>query len=365
MQRAVTGCVRLTSQDQTVTTSCTKCGYVLRGLRAADSCPECGLPQLLCDTCGTKVGRRDPSIRCPHCGSETSLTEWELRRRLVLPWRCGASGVWFASATAGSWRSSFPLWGTALSLLALVLMASTARLACKWHRVAVLPGGGIAWSWRANMSAAHWVELLRPGAGSMYGYPAQSVLYLPGRPVGLQVRVGNYPSLHEGARVETYEQQICVRSILLEDLVPAWMAIIASPIVTLAVGTLVPPFGLWLLTAPGTRLTFLRAGARRLRCVVWMGVCCQGAWLLIVTAYDLTTPLTRLPFLGLLTFGVDVLIGLFVSQVLVLRGVLFDQAQWVFCDRGRVVAVMGGGIVVTIVLMVVGSVAMKAILSAV
>ncbi len=102
---------------------------------------------------------------------------------------------------------------------------------------------------------------------------------------------------------------------------------------------------------PGARTQYLRFGMCRARWLVLMGTFCQGLWIAGVSVYDMLTPLTHLPFLGLRTLGVDMFMPIAVGQAMLLRALFFDREARLFHRRWVAVCWLAGGVALTITLM--------------
>ena len=334
---------------------CPKCGYDLRGSGEARCCPECGLLRNICDACGAELATGPDKCPCVACGRTSPLAESALRSALLFPWRreC-ASGVWLAPLRRASLGSDLLFLVVGLLGATLGLTSTAFGLIGRWHKVAVAPTDACIWSWRADMIVAHWAELLpdrRP-----YRYSAVSHVYVPGDPRCRLLHPGDRPSKPADAVITTYHQSRQVVLLGLANVFPIWLMMFASPLALVIVARFVPPLGLWLATRPGTRVSFLKNGMRRLQWAVVPGMVCQGIWLAGVSVYDITTPITGFTFLGLGTFGVDILLPVLVAQILAFRGVLLDQGRWVFEPRSRALFHVGVGIAVTVVLMILAGV---------
>jgi hypothetical protein len=320
--------VKSDATDPETAPTCLRCGYSLYGLPQRHVCPECGLPTDTCDYCGADVTKAPDDAPCPACGRQPhQASERQLVLSLLLPWRAPMSGFWLRPPGRVGTRFKACVASLCVGTFLLGVAASSTGLRCIFHHY-LRDADGPFWSWRGDVFISHWAFLLQPRPDSMlsrlYDYRTSEVLRLlpHQRPESFA---------HHGVRTYREEESLELgepRRVLI------MVATMASPtFVLFAMLGFVPSPVLWLATRPGIGISLLWRGCQRLRWAVLAAAFWQGAFLFCGGVYDIMSFFVCWPFIGVRSFGLELLLPLLVFEYYVLRAVRRDARGYVFRSR--------------------------------
>ncbi|UCG31692.1 MAG: hypothetical protein JSU68_08485, partial [Phycisphaerales bacterium] len=314
--------------DPETAPTCLRCGYSLYGLPKRHVCPECGLPTDTCDYCGADVTKTPDHVPCPACGRQPyRASERQLVLSLLLPWRPPMSGFWLRPTSHVGTRFKARAVTLCVGMFLLGVAASSTGLRCIFHHY-LRDADGPVWSWRGDMLVCHWGIFLEKSGGVLSSrlsdYRAKNAL---------QLLPHQRPKRNGDPGVRTFYADTSLELALRTDVLLLLLPLASSSLALFLVAAFGPSPGLWLATRPGGRMSLLRRGCQRLRWAILAAVFCQGVLLVCVGVYDPLSFYVRWPFVGIRSFGLELLLPLLVFEYYVLRAVRMDLRGCVFRSR--------------------------------
>ncbi|MCG3139035.1 MAG: hypothetical protein HJJLKODD_02912 [Phycisphaerae bacterium] len=324
---------------------CIRCGYNLHGLDLNTNCPECGLPRILCNTCGASL-INTPEY-CHNCKNNGHVSEWSLIKSFIFPWNTPKSGFWLSIYDTSYNKSARKALFYSFLIWCSIILLGFIGFRVQWIRVSVNSIGKTDWTWRADTTISHWAEFLP--RGELYGNDLVFTrVYYKGSFTKLLLGCDSKIIANKG-RMKTLNEDIKLSLLRWSKSWIIPLLYLTSHIILYTVLICVPPIGLYCGLLPSARIDFLANGMRRARWIIIPNLLIQGILLFIFQIYDLLILYIGFPYLGTSIIGIEVTSPFWVCLLFYYRAIGFDRQKLVFGSKLIPRMLILGGFIVCLI----------------